>query len=154
MTDDDGRHDFDFLHGTWTGHNRYLTKRLVGATEWREFPTTLKCWPLLGGLMMVDELTIPNRPGGVTVRSFNTETRQWNVYWITTGNIDPPVVGSFRDGVGEFYSDDTWEGTPIRVRYAWDSRDPKTPKWHQAFSVDGEKTWEINWFAEFTRIED
>jgi NIPSNAP len=31
------RHDFDFLHGSWNVHNRYLKKRLQRSTEWVEF---------------------------------------------------------------------------------------------------------------------
>ncbi|HET6211568.1 MAG TPA: hypothetical protein VFE14_01715, partial [Micromonosporaceae bacterium] len=118
MTIDDGRHDFDFLYGTWRATNRMLPKRLVGSNEWSEFPSTLRCQPLLGGLMNVDELTLPDRPGGVTVRVFNPDTREWSVYWVAAASgVDVPVVGTFRDGVGEFYSDDTWEGKEIRVRY-------------------------------------
>ncbi len=149
---DDGRHDFDFLYGSWQATNRSLPKRLVGSDEWKEFPTTLTCRPLLGGLMNVDELTIPGRPGGVTVRVFDPDTRQWSVYWIAAGlGVDIPVIGSFTDGVGEFFSDDTWEGTPIRVRYRWDATEPDHPQWTQAFSTDDGLTWELNWVATFTR---
>jgi hypothetical protein len=34
---DDGRHDFDFLHGSWRIHNRRLRQPLTGSTEWYEF---------------------------------------------------------------------------------------------------------------------
>lgn len=149
----DGRHSFDFLQGTWQATNRALRTRLAGADDWQEFGSTLVSTPLLGGLMNVDELTIPGRDGGVTLRVFHSDTNEWSVYWVATGarTVDTPVVGSFRDGVGEFYSDDTWQGTPVRVRYAWDSRNPDNPRWHQAFSVDGGETWETNWIASFTR---
>ena len=149
----DGRHDFDFLQGTWQATNRALRTRLAGADDWHEFGSTLVSEPLLGGLMNVDELTIPGRDGGVTLRVFHPDTSEWSVYWVAAGAraVDTPVVGSFRDGVGEFYSDDTWQGTPVRVRYAWDSRNPDNPEWHQAFSVDGGETWETNWIMELTR---
>jgi hypothetical protein len=61
------------------------------------------------------------------------------------------VVGRFSGGRGEFYGDDTHEGTPIRVRYIWSDITPTSARWEQAFSVDGEKTWETNWIMEFTR---
>jgi hypothetical protein len=150
----DARHDFDFLIGTWQATNRRLGKRLVGSDAWDEFPSTLRSTPLLGGLMNVDELTWPGSDGGVTLRVFHPDTGEWSVYWAGAGTraVDTPVVGRFTDGVGEFYSDDEWEGTPVRVRYAWDSRDPDNPKWHQAFSTDGGQTWETNWVASFTRV--
>ncbi|MFG2043621.1 hypothetical protein [Dactylosporangium sp. NPDC048998] len=150
----DARHDFDFLRGTWQATNRSLRKRLVGSDEWNEFPSTLRSTPLLDGVMNVDELTIPGRDGGVTLRVFHPDTDEWSVYWAAAGarTVDTPVVGKFRDGVGEFYSDDTWEGTPVRVLYKWDARDPENPRWEQAFSVDGGETWETNWIASFTRV--
>ncbi len=152
----DGRHDFDFLRGSWVAVNRKLGKRLVGSDDWDEFPTRLTSTPLLGGLMNVDELFVPGSDGGVTLRVFHPETGEWSVYWAAAGTrtVDTPVVGRFVDGVGEFYSDDTWEGTPVRVRYAWDARDAEHPQWHQAFSTDGGTTWETNWVATFSRAED
>jgi hypothetical protein len=33
----DGRHDFDFLHGTWRIHNRRLRNPLTGSADWYEF---------------------------------------------------------------------------------------------------------------------
>jgi hypothetical protein len=65
--------------------------------------------------------------------------------------VDEPVVGRFEDGVGVFECDDTWEGTPIRVRYRWSDVDTEHPRWEQAFSTDGGETWEVNWVATFTR---
>jgi hypothetical protein len=64
-------------------------------------------------LVYVDEVTIPSRTGGVTVRTFDTATREWSIHWVT-GEVrltTPPVVGTFRDGVGIFLGDDerTWE---------------------------------------------
>ena len=149
----DGRHDFDFLQGSWTATNRALAKRLVGADDWTEFPSALTSTPLLGGLMNVDELTMPGRDGGVTLRVFHPDTGEWSVYWVAAGSrtVDTPVVGRFVDGLCAFFSDDTWEGTPVRVRYSWDSRDPDNPRWEQAFSTDGGETWEINWISSFTR---
>ena len=40
------------------------------------------------------------------------------------------------------------DGRTVLCRFLWTS-DP--PRWEQAFSDDGGKTWETNWIMEFTR---
>ncbi|MEU7843738.1 hypothetical protein AB0B39_22585 [Micromonospora sp. NPDC049114] len=63
----------------------------------------------------------------------------------------PPMVGRFVDGVGRFYADDQHEGRPVRCRFIWSGITATTARWEQAFSVDGERTWETNWIMESTR---
>jgi hypothetical protein len=128
--------DFDFLIGSWDIANRRLTKALAGSTEWYEFPATSEAVRLLGGLGNMDEMSMPILGfSGVTVRLFD----------------ESPVVGRFVDGAGTFYGDDTHEGQPIRVRFLWSKITPTSAHWEQAFSADGEKTWETNWMIDLTR---
>ena len=61
------------------------------------------------------------------------------------------VVGGFKNDVGTFYAEDTFNGKPIRVRFLWTNLATK-PHWEQAFSDDGGKTWETNWIMEFVRF--
>ncbi len=42
--------------------------------------------------------------------------------------MDPPVRGSFHNGVGTFYADDTENGKPIRIRF--DSYGPRSQPLH------------------------
>ena len=50
-----------------------------------------------------------------------------------------------------FYADDQHEGRPVRCRFIWSDISATTARWEQAFSVDGEQTWETNWIMDFTR---
>jgi hypothetical protein len=50
--------------------------------------------------------------------------------------------------VGVFEADDVFDGRPIRVRFIW-TRGAK-PRWEQAFSEDGGRTWETNWIMDYT----
>lgn len=146
--------DFDFLVGSWDLANRRLKKALAACTEWEEFPATSECISLLGGAANLDELFMPSKGySGVTLRLFNPEREEWSLYWISSRNpvIDTPVVGRFSNGVGTFYGDDTYEGQPIRVRFLWSNITPTSAHWEQAFSIDGEKTWETNWMNDLTR---
>ncbi|MBO3752673.1 hypothetical protein J5X84_42050 [Streptosporangiaceae bacterium NEAU-GS5] len=147
--------DFDFFAGTWDAHNRYLVKRLAGSDEWEEFPSTSVASRHFDGAASFDEIHFPTRGYyGLTVRFYDPETRLWSIYWASskTGKLDTvPCVGRFEGNVGEFYSDDVWEGTPIVCRFVWTVIDADHVRWEQAFSVDDRKTWEVNWVMDFTR---
>lgn len=150
-----GVRDFDFLYGFWHVRNRRLQKRLAGCNEWEEFDATSDCHPILGGAGNQDEFLSPHRPGfvGMSLRLLDPVTQQWSIYWVDNQSVElqPPVHGSFVDGIGIFEGEDTFAGKPIRVRFTWSGTHSATPRWEQAFSVDGGKTWETNWTMEFRR---
>jgi hypothetical protein len=147
--------DFDFLAGGWDSRQRRLARVLAGSDEWYEFDATLDCQVLLDGNGVFDVLRAPQRDlEGLTLRLYSPEERVWRIWWASAasgGQLDVPVVGRFENGVGVFQCDDTWEGTPIRVRYRWSAVYTPHPRWEQAFSTDGGSTWEVNWEATFTR---
>ena len=66
--------------------------------------------------------------------------------------LDPPMIGKFTGTQGVFYGDDSFEGRPIRVRFIWTAVSPTECRWEQAFSADGEQSWETNWTMQFTRV--
>lgn len=145
---------FDFLYGSWEVVNRRLTKPLTGSDEWTEFPATLRSEPRLSGTAVVEEMTFPTLGfQGLTLRLYDPERREWSVYWVNsrTGLLQAPVVGEVGPDGCDLFGDDTHEGVPIRVRYRWIGITTATPRWEQAFSVDGERTWETNWIMEHTR---
>src|SRR5882724_11420862 len=153
--------DFDFLVGKWKMHNRHLNKRLENCQEWTEFDSSDENSKILGGAGDMDTYSTAQFPGqegklfeGLTLRLFDPKTRLWSLYWIAsnTGTIDPPVVGSFENGVGHFFGKDTFKGKPIIVVFRWDARNKERPVWGQAFSADKGKTWEWNFFNVSERI--
>jgi hypothetical protein len=161
MGQDDGRHDFDFVFGTWRIANRKRVRMLVqGDTEWVEFEAYGEARPILGGLGNVDTYSAPEFPGrpgfeGFTLRLFEPDTGLWRIWWASTignGVIDPPVVGRFEEGEGRFECDDVLDGVAIRVRYDWTNIGPTSITWEQSFSFDGGATWDKNWIMESTRI--
>lgn len=42
-----------------------------------------------------------------------------------TGTFDPPVVGSFDNKIGHFFTKDIFNGKNIIVVFRWDARDPR-----------------------------
>ena len=153
----DGRHDFDPLIGRWKYHLKRLKDRLAGSHEWVEFEGTGECRPIWDGAML--EKAVFEAPGsrieGAVVRLYNPETRQWRLYWTARngGLFDPPQIGEFRKGVGEFFAQDTWKGRTVLVRFQWSRLDSPSPHFEQAYSDDGGKTWEVNWITDQTRME-
>jgi len=153
----DGRHDFDFLFGSWRVDSRRLARRLERCTEWQELRAKNETRPVLGGVGNVDKFTatFPNgKPiGGMTLRFFDPKTKLWSIYWVDNWSceLQPPVIGRFSGDRGEFYGDDMFKGKPIRVRFTWVKKSHTSAHWEQAFSEDSGKTWETNWRWEITR---
>jgi len=150
--------DFDFIIGRWQVHHRRLRHRLQGCQEWVSFSGLSEFRKLMNGQGNVDDnwLDLPGDPyHAATLRAFDPKTRQWAIWWLDgryPDRIDVPMRGSFTDGVGLFFADDTFEGRPIRVRFIWTTHTPQGPRWEQAFSVDGGASWETNWVMDFERM--
>ena len=154
-----GARDFDFLAGRWTVRNRCLRRRLAGSDVWEEFEATVVSRPLPGGLGNEDEFHTDYDGGfvGMAFRFFDPANGRWSIYWADTrrpGELDPPVVGGFDGDEGLFEGEDVHRGRPVLVRFRWSGVTTETPRWEQAFSDDGGKTWETNWVMDFTPAGD
>ena len=149
--------DFDFFMGRWVVRHHRLRSRLAGCTEWASFAGSCVAQPILGGFGNVDDNLVELPEGSyraATVRSFDPKTRTWSIWWLdarTPGALDVPVVGRFDSGMGTFYAQDTLNQQPIVVRFRWTLPEAERPRWEQAFSPDGGKTWETNWVMDFSR---
>ncbi len=148
------QNDFDFLVGKWKMFHRRLNKRFEGCKDWTEFVSHDENQKILNGIGDIDKYYTSEMPGmegkyfeGFTLRLFNPKTRLWSLYWVpnTTGILDPPVLGSFENKIGHFFTKDTFNGKPVIVVFRWDVRAKDQPVWSQAFSADNGKTWEWNW---------
>ncbi len=153
----DGRNDFDFLIGTWKVHHRRLKERLKESSEWEEFEGDTVDRKILNGLGNMDENIIYRETGpihAVTMRLFDPQAQEWSLYWATgiSGILEVPMIGGFKHGLGEFYSQEVFEGRHIFSRFIWSEITTTSCKWEQAFSADGGKTWETNWVMDFERV--
>ena len=157
-TKQDGRADFDFFIGQWKSRQRRLIGWLKGSREWEEFEGTHVVRKVLGGLGNMDEVVLARASGpvlGMTVRFFDPQSQQWSIYWADSvhGFQLPATIGGFKDGRGEFYDHEPFEGKHIFCRFIWSEITPTSCRWEQAFSADGGRTWETNWMADFVRSE-
>ena len=155
----DGQHDFDPLIGSWKYHLKRRLHPLTGSTTWVELEGTGVCYKIWDGRAQLDTIEVDGSTGhieGLTLRTYNPESHQWRLYWANskTGVMDPPQIGEFKDGRGEFFAQDTINGKVILIRYAWTNMTSDTPHFEQSFSDDGGKTWEVNWITDQTRVTD
>ena len=153
----DGQRDFDFLIGDWNVRNQRLRHPLSQSDEWYEFDSSVSTRPLWNGKGNVEEYvgTSPIATlEGFALRLYDPLRACWSIYWGTAqhGLTVVPNVGSFNsEGVGDFYSDELFTGTPIVCRYRWTQKYGNGCRWEQAFSTDNGGTWETNWIMDFTR---
>jgi hypothetical protein len=154
-----GEHDFDFEFGTWKTHLRALSDPLTGATKWVEFNGTSVVHKIWNGRATMVELEVDG-PGGhveaLNLHLYDATSHQWSLNFANsrTGTIAIPTVGEFRNGRGEFYDIEPINGRSVLVRNVWSNMTAKSCHFEQAYSTDGGKTWEVNWIAEDTRVDD
>lgn len=154
----DGSHDFDPLIGKWKFHLKRRLNPLSGSNTWIDMEGTGVCYKIWDGSDL--DTVILDGQGvhieGLTVRTYNPKSHQWRLYWANrqVGVLDPPQVGQFKDGRGEFFAQDTINGKTILIRFAWTNMTTGSPHFEQSFSDDGGKTWEVNWITDQTRLPD
>jgi hypothetical protein len=152
----DGSRDFDFEIGTWNIHLKKLMHPLSGSNDWVEFDGVSMTRKILDGHASIEQFETDAAAGhieGLTLRLYDPQSHQWRLYWANsrTGNIDPPQIGEFRDGRGEFYAQDIFNGRSIIIRFVWSDITPNSAHFEQSFSEDGGKTWEVNWITDQNR---
>lgn len=154
----DGQRDFDFGIGTWKTHLKRLERPMTGSTTWVEYEGTTVVRKVWDGRANLVELVADGPAGhfeGLSLRLYNPQSRQWSLNFANArdGTLVPPAIGGFRNGRGEFYSQETLGGRAILVRFVISDITRDSVRFEQAFSGDGGKTWEVNWIATDTRVE-
>jgi len=152
----DGQHDFDFNFGTWKTHVSRLVHPLSGSTNWTAYDGVSVVRKVWDGRASLFELEVQGPAGhieGVGLRLYNPQSHQWNLNWTNSsiGMLDGAMIGEFKNGRGQFYGPDTFNGRSILVRNGFSDITPNSSRFEQAFSADGGKTWETNWIMTFTR---
>jgi hypothetical protein len=153
----DGQNDFDFEIGTWKTHLKRLVHPLSGSTTWVECDGTTDVRKVWGGKANLVELEV-DCPGGhlqaLSLRLYDPESHQWSLNFSNSGSgtLGQPSIGEFKNGRGEFFDQETFNGRAIFVRFVISDIRPNSCRFEQSFSDDGGKTWEVNWVATDTLV--
>jgi hypothetical protein len=159
MTVRDGQHDFDFNVGVWRTHIKRILDPLSGSTgstgsiELNGTVTVRKVWD---GRAELEEIEADGPNGhweGMTLFLYNPEAHQWSQTFANskTGVLTPPLIGAFKDGRGELFSQDTFKDRAILVRAVWSDITPDSHNFEESYSDDGGKTWAPAFIANLTR---
>jgi hypothetical protein len=154
----DGQHDFDFNLGTWRTHVKRLLHPLTGSSTWAEYDGTSvvsKVWDGRANLLELEADGPAGRIEGLGLRLYNPESHQWSLNWASSVDGEfqqPPMIGQFVGGRGEFVDHEVFGAKSILSRNAFSDISPDFARFEQAFSDDGGRLWETNWVITFTRI--
>ena len=154
----DGQHDFDFEIGSWNTRLSRLQRPLTGSTTWMEYVGTTVVRKVWDGRANLVELAVDGPAGRLEVlslRLYDPQARQWSLNSSNSrsGTLGVPAIGEFRNGRGEFYSQEEFDGRTILVRFVVTVVTPDSVRFEQSFSDDGGKRWEPNWIAVDTRVK-
>ncbi|MFZ0884908.1 MAG: hypothetical protein WAN14_16025 [Candidatus Acidiferrales bacterium] len=155
----DGQHDFDPIVGSWKFELKRRMHPMTGSNTWVDLSGAGVCYKIWDGRAQLDTVELDGSTEhieGLTLRLYDPTAHVWRLYWANSriGILDPPQVGKFTDGHGDFYAQDTINGKTLLIRYDWTKLTTSAPHFEQSFSDDGGKTWEANFISDQTRIGD
>ena len=154
--EESGQHDFDFNVGTWHTHIQRILDPFSAASNSIEIDGTVTVRKVWGGRAELEEIEA-NGPKGhweaLTLFLYNPKSHQWSQTFINSrmGILNPPLIGTFHDGQGELFNQDTFDNRSILVRGAWSNIRENSHSYQEWYSDDGSKTWKPAFIAHLTR---
>jgi hypothetical protein len=153
----DGAHDFDFDFGVW---HTEITRRLhplSDSTESMKLSGTVTIRKVWGGRAQLEEIEADGPKGhwqGMSLFLYDPAAHQWSQSFIgaASGVFSPGFVGSFHDGKGELFQQDTLDGRSVLVRATWSDIMANSHRYEEHYSADGGKTWALSFSALKTKI--
>jgi hypothetical protein len=152
----DGQHDFDFNFGVWKTHIKRIVSPLSGSPNSIELNGTVTVRKVWDGRAQLEEIEADGPNGhweGLTLFLYNPASHQWSQTFVNSkvGVLTSPLIGAFRDGRGELFSQEVFDGRSILVRAVWSDITPDSHHFEESYSDDGGKTWAPAFIANLTR---
>jgi hypothetical protein len=154
----DGQHDFDFNIGVWKTQIKRILDPLSGSAHSMSLNGTVTVRKVWDGRGQMEEIEADGPNGhwaGLTLFLYNPEAHQWSQTFADNKNgvLESPLIGEFKDGRGELFAQDTFNGRSILVRGVWSAITPDSHRFEEFFSADGGKTWAPAFIANLTRAK-
>lgn len=154
----DGSHDFDFARGVWHTHVTRTLDPFAGGTHTETMDGTKTARPVWGGRAWLEEIEADGPEGhweGATLFVYNPKAGQWSQTYIdsASGAVEPPTLGSFKDGRGEFFATEVYEGRTVLVRGVWSEITADAHRYEIDYSQDGGRSWATVFNAYLTRVK-
>jgi hypothetical protein len=155
-TERDGAHDFDFDFGTWSTHITRRVHPLTASAESIELAGTVDVRKLFEGRAALEQIEVDGPKGhweGMSIFLYDPAGHQWSQTFINSahGAFSNGLIGSFKDGRGELFAQDTLDGRYILIRGVWSNITADAHRYEESYSDDGGKTWEVEFTANLTR---
>ncbi len=158
-TERDGSHDFDFNTGVWHTQIRRVLDPFSASSDVIELNGTVTIRPVWGGRAKLEEIEADGPKGhweGLSLFLYNPQSHQWSQTFLNSkmAVLSTPLVGTFKDGRGELFEQDTFHDKSILVRGVWSEITPNSHRYTESYSNDGGKTWFTSFDAHKTREKD
>lgn len=152
----DGQHDFDFNFGTWHTHIHRIVDPFSPTSPTVVLDGTVTVRKVWDGRAQLEEIEADGPNGhweGATFFLYNPDSHQWSQNFVgrDSGTLGTPTIGSFKNGRGELYSSDTFQGRSIMVQGVWSNIKPDSHTYTESYSDDGGKTWHPAFIGDLTR---
>lgn len=155
----DGQHDFDWQLGSWKIHMQRLQHPLTGSKTWSTLDGTVVVKNIWDGRANLAEIVADGSGSHLeflSLRLYNPDSHQWTLNFASSnsGTLGQPMYGEFKNGRGEFFDHEPFNGRMILVKFVFTADSKDSTRDEQSFSTDGGKTWEINWINTATRVKE
>jgi len=155
-TAEQGTNDFAFNNGVWHTHIKRILNPFSDASGSIEINGTVSVRKVWGGRAQLEEIEAEGPKGhweALTLFLYNPQSYQWSQIFIDSkmGVVNPPLVGGFKDGRGELFNQDTFNGRSILVRGVWSDITANSHTYEESYSDDVGRTWKAAFLGSLTR---
>lgn len=152
----DGQHDFDFNIGVWRTHILRTLDPFKAGSETIELNGIVTIRKVWDGRASLEEIEADGPKGhweALSLFLYNPQAHQWSRSFVNARDpvVSGAFVGSFKDGRGELFQQDTVDGRGILVRGVFSDIRPDTHTYIESYSDDGGTTWHTALVAHLTR---
>lgn len=154
----DGSHDFDFSLGNWTTDVTIIKDPFNRPDEQVHLRGTKVARPVWNGKAWLEEIAADGPDShwqAANLFLYDPAAGQWSENYVdsSTGRMESPSIGGYRDGKLEFYSLESVGGRSMLIRGTWTIISKDLHSYEVARSIDGGRSWHTSFIAKVSRAK-